>query len=311
MIYHVYANRSNIGDWLSAKGIQSLLGKREITECLCDEPFIEETIAVLSKATTEDLIVIGGGGLLMDYFTPFWEAFRPIAGRVSFCVWGIGYCDIKHEHSLPPNTLVEEVLRKSKCTIVRDELSRSHLPGIQLPTPVPCPSINIIEKVRQPGFDILHVNNYTTAGEAAYEAMCNSAKTFAAKEGLVYRETNNRITKNSEKELQQILSLYEKSGIILSSALHGCIIGVAMGLKVLAVSGDWKIDAFMEAVGLGEWVLDISELELIPGKLKQLNTQVFPADSLYEVKYENEKVAEQILKLYEQVQLPKNHAPTL
>ena len=82
MIYHVFANRSNIGDWLSARGIQKLLSPLEITECLCDVPFIEETIQQLAAATEKDLIVIGGGGLLMDYFIPFWEAFKAVAALV-------------------------------------------------------------------------------------------------------------------------------------------------------------------------------------------------------------------------------------
>jgi hypothetical protein len=52
MIYHVFANRSNAGDWLSARGIQSLLAPLEVTEYLCDEPFIEEAIAALAAATS-------------------------------------------------------------------------------------------------------------------------------------------------------------------------------------------------------------------------------------------------------------------
>ena len=63
MIYHVFAIRSNIGDWLSAKGIQKLLATGKITECLCDEPFVKEPLNILSGATEEDLIIIGGGGL--------------------------------------------------------------------------------------------------------------------------------------------------------------------------------------------------------------------------------------------------------
>ena len=42
-VYHVFANRSNAGDWLSARGIQSLLGPVSVTELLCDEPFVPET----------------------------------------------------------------------------------------------------------------------------------------------------------------------------------------------------------------------------------------------------------------------------
>ncbi len=65
MIYHIFANRSNVGDWLSAIGIQKLLGI-PVAECLCDMPFIAETFALLNNARANDLIVIGGGGLLMD-----------------------------------------------------------------------------------------------------------------------------------------------------------------------------------------------------------------------------------------------------
>lgn len=38
MIHHVYANRSNIGDWLSAIGIQKLLGGAAVTEHLATSP---------------------------------------------------------------------------------------------------------------------------------------------------------------------------------------------------------------------------------------------------------------------------------
>ena len=50
MIHHVYANQSNVGDWLSARGIQSLLAPLTVTEHLCDEPFVPETLRKLAKA---------------------------------------------------------------------------------------------------------------------------------------------------------------------------------------------------------------------------------------------------------------------
>lgn len=72
-IHHVYANRSNAGDWLSARGVQMLLGDVPIEEHLCDEPFVPETLRSLSTLQRTDIVVVGGGGLLMDYFVPFWE----------------------------------------------------------------------------------------------------------------------------------------------------------------------------------------------------------------------------------------------
>ncbi len=71
MIYHIYANRSNIGDWLSARGIQKLLAPLPIIECLCDEPFVEETLQSLSKASAKDIIIIGGGWFINGLFYSF------------------------------------------------------------------------------------------------------------------------------------------------------------------------------------------------------------------------------------------------
>ena len=82
-LHHIFANKSNIGDWLSAKGIQSLLS-RKVTEHFCDRPFVKKTLSELARASAKDFIIIGGGGLLMDYFTPFWQGFRKVAARVPF-----------------------------------------------------------------------------------------------------------------------------------------------------------------------------------------------------------------------------------
>ena len=46
MIHHVYANRTNVRDGLSALGTQQLLGGGEVTEHLCDAPFALEALAV-------------------------------------------------------------------------------------------------------------------------------------------------------------------------------------------------------------------------------------------------------------------------
>ena len=69
MIHHIYANQSNIGDWLSALGIQSLLPSVNVVEPFCDEPFTPDTLAALSECAADDFVIIGGGGLFMDYFT--------------------------------------------------------------------------------------------------------------------------------------------------------------------------------------------------------------------------------------------------
>ncbi len=231
----------------------------------------------------------------MDYFVPFWEAFRSVAERVPFCIWGIGCCDLKNESSLPPRSLIEDIVNKSKLCVVRDNLTRSFLENCEIPPPVSCPSINAVDSFLEKGNDLLHVVNYTTAGAETYEVMRATAKTFTENIGGVYRETNNLISKGNEKELAEVLLRYKKSDIVISSALHGCIIGVAMGLKVLAVSGDRKIDAFMEDVGLKDWVLDVGEVDSVPERLQELQSQPRPTSLLNAIRRKNHDVARNIL----------------
>ena len=307
MIYHIFANRSNIGDWLSAKGIQKMLSPRIVTECLCDEPFIDGTIARLSSATAKDMIVIGGGGLFMDYFEPFWKKFKAIASRVPFCIWGVGCCDGKEAMTLPQKALVEAIVRKSKFCIVRDELSRSFFGNCKLPPSIPCPSINMVGPLSVKGRGILHVNNYTTVGSQAYELMCAYAREFAGKTRRAYRETNNRIQAGSKRGLADVLRRYKRSDIVLSSGLHGCIIGVAMGLKVLAVSGDHKIDAFMESVGLKDWVLDVHEVNRVPEFLKALPAQKLPRGILDKVRNKHREVSVFVSRIASQAPRGRSH----
>ena len=120
----------------------------------------------------------------------------------------------------------------------------------------------------------MHVDNYTTVGASAYEAMDVICRAFAARTGRPYRKTNNRLALGGERELAEVLKRYECSDLIVSSALHGCIIATAMGRPVLAVSGDRKIEAFMEAAGLGEWVLNAVDLERLPALIEVLDRQV-------------------------------------
>ena len=270
MIHHVYANRSNAGDWLSAMGIQSCLEGLPVIEHLCDDPFVEETLDRLAEADP-GTVVIGGGGLLMDYFTPFWEGVAALLDRHRFCVWGVGYCDLKLEPSRPPAELVRRVAEGADLFVVRDRHTEEVL-GLPLSPPVPCPSLCALEP--QPlGEAVLHCNNYTTVGPPAYEVMRRECTTFASKQGRPFEETNNRFEAGDRNALAGVLRRYERSAIVVSSALHGCIIGVAMGRPVIAVSGDHKIDSFMRAAGLGEWLLDVEEIDRLPDLLATVTAQ--------------------------------------
>jgi len=295
VIHHVFANRSNIGDWLSAMGIQRALGTPAVCEHLCDGPFVPDTLAALRRAGGGDLVVIGGGGLLMDYFAPFWEGMTEIVRRVPVCTWGIGLCDLKKEHTRPPDDVLREVLGAVRACAVRDELTRGYLHGLGVDAMIaPCPSLEVVAPPPVRGHGILHVDNYTTVGAGAYEAMTALAREFAVRTGRRYRSRNNRIEPGDRDALAAVLASYAASDLVLSSALHGCIVAVAMGLPVIAVSGDYKIEQFMRAAGLDDWVLDADEVDRLPQMLRAAGSQQPSPDFLARARGLNLQVAEKV-----------------
>jgi polysaccharide pyruvyl transferase WcaK-like protein len=292
-IYHVFANRSNVGDWLSARGIQALLAPHPVTELLCDEPFVPETIARLSSAREEDLVVIGGGGLFMDYFEPFWSEFAPLAERIPFCLWGVGCCDMKRINSRPAQALIGPIATRSRLCAVRDDLTADFLASYAPSRVVPCPTLNVVE-ARPPGRGVLHVDAYDNVGEELYELMNRVGTEFATRTDRPFRTINNLIPAGNETALQRVLDLYASADLILTGRLHGCIIGLAMGRKVLAVSGDRKVESFMAAVGLQEWVLGLDEARRLPERLAELPGQPDAALAISRARRENEQVGEWI-----------------
>lgn len=268
VIHHVFANRSNVGDLLSARGIQQLLGDQPV-EHLCDDPFVEETGARLQALGPEDVVVVGGGGLVMDYFAELWRGLDDARFRARLILWGIGACDLRYESSRPPLDLVRRVARRAELCVPRDELTRELLDCAT--PPVTCPSVVSMPRPTGPGNGLLHVVNYTTVGAEAYGVMRAAGRQYASTSGEPYVETDNRIA--SPDLLAAAVQGYHAAGLVLSSALHGCILAVACGIPVLAVSGDHKIDQFMTAAGLADWVLDSSDVGDLASRLRELPRQ--------------------------------------
>jgi hypothetical protein len=291
MIWHVYANQSNVGDWLSAQGIQSLLAPLALREVFCDTPFAAQTLEGLAAATPDDFIVIGGGGLFMDYFSPFWEGFESIAARVPFCLWGVGCCDLKRFSTRPSQRLMVEIVRRSRLCVVRDQLTRAFLNDCALPPPVPCPTLNAVPRIGGDGKWLLHVDHFDSVGLDRYERMVEIARADAVRTGHGYRQTNNLIPTGHRGALRSILELYASADRVLTSRLHGCIIALALGRRVLAVSGDHKVESFMEAAGLGEWVCGLDDLNTLPARLEALPQQRSPAGFVEQARRQNRAVA--------------------
>jgi polysaccharide pyruvyl transferase WcaK-like protein len=297
MIHHVFANRMNIGDWLSARSIQSLLAPLPVTEHLCDAPFVAETLESLACLNHRDLIVIGGGGLFMDYFRPFWQGFSNLGARVPYAVWGVGVCDHKHRSSRIETDLLAPIVAGARLCVLRDELTRHHLPSAR--PPVACPSMNLVPTARSAGTGLLHVVNCGSVGDRVYQQMVMVLKTWARQADWPYREINNQVPAGDEVALAQLLASYREAAVIVSSGLHGCVIGLAIGRPVIAVSADRKIEAFMNSAGLADWVCDDSSLAALPGRLYKIGQQPSASGFVEQTRQANHQIANQVRALAE------------
>jgi len=295
MIHHVFACKSNIGDWLSGLGIQKSLQPHEVIEHYCDEPFIGSTVNKLSTLAAEDIIVVGGGGLFMDYFDPFWRGLLPIMARVRTFIWGAGLCDLKTSGgSRGDRTLLDHVVASSALCVVRDRITMEYLKG-GVTGPIPCPSLIALDGHKPPGHGLLHVSHWSAVGQEIWQKMDAHARSFASHTGRHMAEVNNQIKDGDRGALNRMLDAYRGSDLILTSRLHGCIIGVGLGKKVLAVSGDWKIESFMEAAGLSEWVCPPSATDQIPEMLERLPQQPLTKNFVANVLEANTMIARRII----------------
>ena len=295
MIYHVYATKSNLGDWLAARGIQSLLAPEPVTDLFCDGPCVEETLEVLSALTPDDFVIIGGGGLLMDYFEPFWRGFKAASVRAPFAIWGAGCCDLKKRDTNISKDLIAGIVRESRFCVVRDRLTMDFLNACGLQAPVACPSFWVLKPPALPGRGLLHASHAGIVDPATEEELRRVLKDLAERSGRVYTETRNRI-EPKEKALQAELDKYRNADVVVSSRLHGCIIAAGMEKKLIAVSGDRKIDHFMAAAGLEDWVLDVNEIGRLPEMMKALDEQKPCAEFAARACRENLAVSEKIKK---------------
>lgn len=294
MFHHIYACKSNIGDWLSALAIQRMLHPSAFVEYLCDEPFIEATIGRLEKLPEGEVVVIGGGGLLMDYFDPFWREFGRISHRFQVCIWGAGSCDHKQKPTLAQRELLQRVISTARVCVVRDDRTAAQF-GIRS-DPVPCPSMTVIETGASAAPALLHVTHYDVVGASAWERAHSLCSSFAARTGRAYRQSDNTLPDGRHKpsDLQAALDVYGEADLVVSSRLHGCIIGVSLGRKVLAISNDHKIDEFMRLAGLQDWVCDPGDLGGFEEKLQALHLQPDRSDFVSKVRKDNQRVAQAV-----------------
>jgi hypothetical protein len=204
---------------------------------------------------------------------------------------------LKDKASVIDRDLMQSIARRSRLTCIRDQITADYLAGCPMEPPVSCPSLTLLEPAQERAWGVLHADNLTLVGQAVYDRMDAEAEAFARATDRPYRKTNNRFESDSQAGLQANLSLYARSDVVLSSRLHGCILGLGHGAKVLAVSGDRKLESFMQAAGLGDWVLDRREVAALGGRLQALAGQPSVAGYIEEVRRAHRSVAASVKDL--------------
>ena len=227
MIHHVFANRSNIGDWLSAQGHPApTRPAARWTEHLLRRAVRADTAGrAVDGRARDDLIVIGGGGLFMDYFEPFWTGLASSETPARVCIWGVGYCDLKLEPSRAPVDLLRRVGRApARCTVVSDELTRDPDSGLD-PAGHPLPEPGRRRRGRRP---VRGCCTSTTTRPPAPRPTSAWTRSAARSRDCTGRRYPRRPTTASNpggaRVAGGLLDRYAACDVVLSSALHGCII---------------------------------------------------------------------------------------
>ena len=244
---YVYANQKNAGDLLSAKGIQAAVGV-EGAEYLIEDGRPHNFLR--SEKVKQRKLIIGGGGLLMDVFEPFWQEL--LSSGSGYMLFGVGACNIRGRARLLPDKLLKDIVLNAWHVQVRDSMTADLIEaacGIK-PLRTLCPSVYYVinkynatpvKKDKRCRTKLLYVHHrklVETAGQGE-NFVKDMVKTICRLNDFIFVETDNM-----SGNIDKLMGRYINSDIIISTRLHGCIFSYALNKPFVAVSADSKIDSF-------------------------------------------------------------------
>jgi polysaccharide pyruvyl transferase WcaK-like protein len=310
MIFHIYADQTNIGDLLSARGIQRILGNlkmkefifREYMEKFGDNWHSEMCDEIQRSAKKGDLIIIGGGGLFHGCFENFWIEFLKREYSALSYLWGVGNCELKDEVTLLPQEIKEKILQKTKILSVRDQRTATWLAANEKLKVVGCPSFNYFGMFQKKNIfkskRIKHLLYVKHEGlEKHFEKdITTQIGNITAINNLELKSIDNSI--KSAENTNELLENYRWADLIISSRLHGCIIGHAMGKRIVAISNDHKIDEFMLSIKNNHLIYNPEEFSTHPPHFDEFMKQGI--DNKFRVKtiFLNKHIGFQIKRKY-------------
>jgi len=231
---------------LGVKEAIGLSGEEEFME-LRDEPFP----GFISSLEEKDVLIVGGGGLFKDYFEKYWKEIISYKKRHNFSLYlfGVGVCDIKNKSisTVISDEFIDEIIMNSNVSFLRAPLPIENIKVAE----TCCPSVLYVQKnysrtEQSPQERLLYVNHRGLVGKEKSKQIRGFLQTYCSNNNLIYSEVNN-IAK-SPGEIRDMMYEYMSSEIIVTTRLHGYIIGRTIGKRVVAISNDYKIEGFASLI---------------------------------------------------------------
>lgn len=249
---YIYADATNVGDYISHLGVREVF-KKDGPSLYAAGSCLGETKAWLNFAgkNKNNVLIIGGGGLIQHCFEAFWETV--LASGFPYVLYGVGACSMKGVRHPINRNLLARIASSATHIHIRDFYTKELFEGLggKKVTLGECPATDFIRswyqknKVVRGGkeqpvlLNVIHDFDLSQSGVDVAQ-YCQIVKEVCVNLGFKYSQTNN-IHKNFEMLLKQ----YEEADIVISSRLHGCIIGIGMEKQVIAIDCDDKIKNYL------------------------------------------------------------------
>ncbi|MDP5134050.1 MAG: polysaccharide pyruvyl transferase family protein [Paraglaciecola sp.] len=246
-VAYIYANKGNVGDYISFLGIRQLIDVEGL-ELFCTpvwEKQLAEYIKRIKQRNPECVLMIGGGGLLQPVFESFWQLV--LTSKLPFVCMGIGINKMPGRGELS-NELLKEIATKAQHIGVRDTYTHNYLTNLSN-KPVYlgiCPSVNYVNRYywnnepssRSVLLHMYHPSDLRLAG-ADLQLITEVLKHVSKALNLEYQEHSNM-----SSDHEKMLATVSQARVVVSSRLHGCIMSFASGTPFLPLYCDEKIKAF-------------------------------------------------------------------
>jgi len=281
MVY-IFADASNIGDRVSALGVQMLAGATgvELFASKVALPATFRTLKWLQEHRADARVVVGGGGLLQECFDPFWRGL--LKTKLRFGIFGVGANELKGRN-LPPRETLDAISDRAVILHARDEWSLSLFSGANAGkfSVGVCPSVNYLRSkhmacapLRPYLLHVLHPVDIKMAGGDPVK-ISTSVREIAGELGLIYDETDH-----IKEGLSSLVARYQRAQFVVTSRLHGCIFSYALGVPFLPIATDKKTYAFVDTHLSGHPVATVST------STSELRSKLLFSASFHQIDYD-------------------------